>query len=147
MMDLEHRQADLEFAKATTLPERVDEPPPDRGPGPRLLSASTIKGDAIINFDNETLGHVEEVMLDTEVGRIAYVVMASGGFLGLGERLFAIPWSSLRLDPDRECLVLDMAKSRFDAVQGFDKNHWPDMAQHEWQLDLHRHYGARPYWD
>ena len=117
-----------------------------RGPGPRLLTANTLQGNRIINPADQTLGHVEEIMLDTERGRIAYVVMASGGFLGLGERLFAIPWAALTLDPDRQCFLLDASKDHFDHAPGFDKHHWPSMADRGWHEDVHEYYSARPYW-
>ena len=127
-----------------TFPET---PMSNRGPGPRLLTASTLTGDRVINKLDETLGHVEEIMLDTAQGRIAYAVMSSGGFLGLGERLFAIPWSALILDPDRECFIMDASKEQFDNAPGFDKSHWPSMADRSWHDTVHTHYSARPYWE
>jgi len=61
------------------------------GPGPRVMSASTLEGDEVLNRQGEKLGKVEEIMLDVPTGRIAYAVLASGGFLGIGDKLFAIP--------------------------------------------------------
>ncbi|MCO5381646.1 MAG: PRC-barrel domain-containing protein [Methanosarcina barkeri] len=59
---------------------------------PQFLSASTIKGDKVVNRAGEDLGKIEELMIDLEDGRVAYAVLSFGGFLGMGNKLFAIPW-------------------------------------------------------
>ncbi|MDN3920669.1 PRC-barrel domain-containing protein [Roseateles violae] len=120
---------------------------PTNGPGPRLLTASMLKGNKVVNLQDETLGSIEEIMLDVQRGRVAYAVMVSGGFLGIGERFFAVPWAVLTLDPDRQCFVMDAGSDYFDNAPGFDKNHWPSQAQREWHEEIHRHYRIRPYWD
>lgn len=117
------------------------------GPGPRLMTASTLEGDKVINRQGEDLGEIDEIMLDVPRGRIAYAVMASGGFLGMGNKLFAIPWSALTLDTDNKCFVLDVDKQRLESAPGFDKDNWPSMADREFGSRIHRYYGARPYWE
>lgn len=119
----------------------------DSGPGPRLMTASTLTGDKVVNRDGETLGSIDEIMLDVSLGRIAYAVMAAGGFMGLGEKLFAIPWSALTLDTERKRFVLDASKDTFRNAPGFDKDHWPEDADPTWHQSVHRHFGSRPYWD
>jgi hypothetical protein len=79
-----------------------------------LASAGGLKGMRIVNLRHELLGRLEEILLDVQHGRIAYAVMGAGGFLGLGERFFAIPWAALVMDPQGECLVLDVARERFE---------------------------------
>lgn len=117
------------------------------GPGPRLMTADTLTGNKVVNQQNETLGTVQDIMLDVPRGRIAYLVMSSGGFLGLGDRLFAIPWSVLVLDTDRKCFVLDARKSTFENAPGFDKNHWPSLAdEDDWHKRVHGHFNADPDW-
>lgn len=119
----------------------------DSGPGPRLMTASTLTGDKVINRSGETLGDIDEIMLDVPRGRIAYAVMSAGGVLGVGEKLFAIPWQALVLDTDRHCFVLDVPKERFKDAPGFDKDHWPEQADEQWHRDLHAYYGAAVYWE
>lgn len=119
----------------------------NEGPGPRIMSASTLEGDEIVNTRGEKLGDLEEVMLDVATGRIAYAVLASGGFLGMGEKLFAIPWSALTLDPENKCFILDVDKERLEQAPGFDKDHWPAMADRSWAAQVHTYYGTRPYWE
>jgi sporulation protein YlmC with PRC-barrel domain len=119
----------------------------NEGPGPRLMTASTLEGDDIVNRQGDTLGELEEIMLDVSTGRIAYAVMSAGGFLGMGDKLFAIPWSALTLDPENHCFILDADKERFENAPGFDKDHWPSMADATWATQVHSYYGQRPYWE
>ena len=117
------------------------------GPGPRLMTASTLTGDRVINRSGDTLGVVEEIMIDVPRGRVAYAVMSAGGVLGIGQKLFAIPWHALVLDTDRHCFVLDAAIDRFKDAPGFDKAHWPEQADEQWHRDLHAYYRAPLYWE
>ena len=119
------------------------------GPGPELLTARTLTGNEVFNRTGDKLGVVDEIMLDVQSGRIAYAVLASGKFLGLGGKLFAIPWSSLELDADRKCFVMDASKERFEDAPGFDKDRWPSYASDsQWHRDVHAHYGAsKHFWD
>ena len=97
-------------------------------PGTFLMACSALAGDAIVNLAGEQLGTLEHVMLDVVTGRIAYGVLARGGVLGLGARLFAVPWPALVLDVERQCFVLDVALERLRRAPGFDREHWPAMA-------------------
>ena len=116
-------------------------------PGPRVMASSTLEGDDVVNRQGEKLGKIEEIMLDVPTGRIAYAVLASGGFLGIGDKLFAIPWRSLTLDPENKCFILDIATDRLEQAPGFDKDHWPSMADETWAQALHTYYRVRPYWE
>jgi sporulation protein YlmC with PRC-barrel domain len=117
------------------------------GPGPQVMAASTLEGDNVFNRADEELGEIKEFMIDVPSGRVAYAVMSAGGFLGMGDRLFAIPFGALTLDTDGKRFILDVAKERMKNAPGFDKDHWPSMADTTWGGDVHRYYGVRPYWD
>lgn len=117
------------------------------GPGRRLMNSGTLCSARVVNRRGELLGTVSELLLDVERGCIAYVVMAYGGFMGLGERLFALPWRALELDADHNALILDAERSSFDTAPAFDKEHWPSTPDAQWHRDVHRHYGSTPYWD
>jgi hypothetical protein len=86
-------------------------------------------------------------MLDVPSGRVAYAVLSSGGFLGIGDKLFAIPWSALTLDADNKCFILNIDKERLKNAPGFDKDHWPSMADQRWATEVHSYYQRRPYWE
>ena len=64
----------------------------------RVLSASTLNGDDVYNPKGEKLGSIKELMLDIENGKVCYAVLSFGGFLSLGEKLFAVPWSARPVD-------------------------------------------------
>ena len=72
----------------------------------RVLAASTLAGDQVQNSAGEDLGKVDEIMIDIPAGKVAYAVLSFGGFLGMGNKLFAVPWSALRLDEDKKHFIL-----------------------------------------
>jgi len=102
------------------------------GPGPRLMGADTLLDSAVVNRQDEDLGTLLEIMLDVRAGNISYAVLSYGGILGIGDKLFAVPWEALSLDTDNHRFILDVAKDRLDAAPGFDKDNWPNMADQTW---------------
>lgn len=111
-----------------------------------VLSAGSMKGDKVQNAKGEDLGDVEEIMIDVSSGRIAYAVLSFGGFLGMGDKLFAIPWEALRLDKENKRFILDVDKETLEAAPGFDKDNWPQFADRNWGAGIYEHYGYDPYW-
>lgn len=117
------------------------------GPGPEVMAASSMQGEYVVNTRDESVGEILDIMIDVPSGRVAYAVLSFGGVLGIGDKLFAIPWSALVLDADRQCFVLDIDKERLKAAPGFDKDHWPSMADPGWAADVHAFYQSHPYWE
>jgi sporulation protein YlmC with PRC-barrel domain len=113
----------------------------------RVLSASTLAGDQVQNSAGEDLGKVDEIMIDIPSGKVAYAVLSFGGFLGMGNKLFAVPWSALRVDEDKKHFVLDVDKKKLENAPGFDKDNWPDMADLTWGTGIFSYYGVVPYWE
>jgi sporulation protein YlmC with PRC-barrel domain len=113
-----------------------------KGPGPELMGADKLIGDHVHNLQNEHLGEIKEIMLDMRTGKIAYAVMASGGVLTIGEKLFAVPWEALTLDTVNKRFTLNIDKERIEAAPGFDKDDWPDMANQTWASQVHSYYGT-----
>jgi sporulation protein YlmC with PRC-barrel domain len=113
----------------------------------RVLSASTLKGDSVRNSAGEDLGKIDQIMIDIPTGQVAYAVLSFGGVLGIGDKLFAVPWSSLTVDEDEQCFILDVDKQTLETAPGFDKDNWPDMADAAWGESIYTHYGATPYWE
>jgi sporulation protein YlmC with PRC-barrel domain len=113
---------------------------------PLALSASTLIGDKVFNYQDEDIGKVEEIMIDIHTGRVAYVVISFGGLLGIGNKLFAVPWAALRVDTDRKCFVMDADKERLQNAPGFDKNNWPETPNGQWYHDVYQYYKQAPYW-
>jgi sporulation protein YlmC with PRC-barrel domain len=114
------------------------------GPGPALMGADTLIGDSVVNAANDDLGDIKEIMLDMQTGQVAYAVLSFGGFLGMGDKLFAVPWQALHLDTVNKRFVLDIEKERLQTAPGFDKDAWPDMADAQWAQHIHSFYGTDP---
>ena len=110
------------------------------GPGPRLMGAGPLMGEDVINSEGEDLGNIKEFILDMETGQVAYAVLSFGGVLGIADKLFAVPLQALTLDTDRKCFVLDVPKERLRNAPGFDKDRWPDMANQQFNDDIHGFY-------
>jgi len=116
------------------------------GPGPEVMAADTLEGDRVVNREGDDLGSIQDIMIDVQRGSVAYAVMSCGGILGIGDKLFAVPWNALTLDADRKCFVLDATKESFERAPGFDKDHWPSMADQQWAGEVHDFYSVHPYW-
>ncbi|MCY1537262.1 PRC-barrel domain protein [compost metagenome] len=110
------------------------------------MAADTLEGNLVLGPGGDKLGKINHIMLDVPRGQIAYAVLSFGGFLGVGTKLFAVPWSALTLDTVRKSFVLGIDKERLEAAPGFDQNHWPSMADPQWATSIHEYYGAPPYW-
>ena len=112
-----------------------------------VLSASTLIGNEVKNPNGENLGEIKEIMLDVEYGSIAYAVLSFGGFLGIGDKLFAIPWEALVLSKVEKCFILDVDKERLKDAPGFDKDNWPKTPDRTFISTVHNYYGFKPYWE
>ncbi len=93
----------------------------ESGPGPRLMGAETLIGNDVYNLQDEDLGDIKEIMLDMESGEVCYAVLSFGGFLGIADKLFAVPWSALKLDTENQRFTLDVDKKSWSRRQGLIK--------------------------
>lgn len=112
-----------------------------------VLSASTLMGDKVVNPQGEHLGEIKELMIDPQTGHVGYAVLSFGGFLGMGDKLFAIPFRALELRPNGKEFVLNVPKDKLKAAPGFNKNEWPKSADRQWGTEIHTFYGTTPYWE
>jgi sporulation protein YlmC with PRC-barrel domain len=112
------------------------------GPGPALMGADTLMGNDVYNKEGEDLGDVKEFMVDMASGTIAYAVLSYGGLLGMGDKLFAVPWTALTLDTANKRFTLGVKKDALKDAPGFDKDHWPSMADSKWATGVHKFYGT-----
>jgi sporulation protein YlmC with PRC-barrel domain len=112
----------------------------------RVLSASTLIGDSVVNGKGEDLGKIEDIMLDLDRGRVSYAVLSFGGFLGVGNKLFAVPWDTLQVDMANKRFRLDLPREKLEAAPGFDKDNWPSASDSNFVTDIYRYYGTPHYW-
>ncbi len=96
----------------------------------KRLTASSIIGDNVENYEGENLGTIDDIMINIQTGKVEYAVIEYGSFLGLGGKMFAIPFDELELDEDRECFVVSRDMNYLKNAPGFDQNHWPDTNDH-----------------
>ena len=101
-----------------------------------------IIGSKVMNLKGETLGKIEDVVVDIDTGRILYAVLDFGGFLGIGDKLFPVPWKSLAALPSEGIFFLDRSKEQLEKAPGFDKNKLPDMGEVHWGTRINQFYQA-----
>jgi sporulation protein YlmC with PRC-barrel domain len=111
----------------------------------RLLRAGYVLKGTVMNTRGQRLGNVEEVVIDAATGQVAYAVLSVGEFLGAGGKLFALPWHALQQSAGLGTFVLDIDKETLQKAPGFDKDHWPNMADPRWQATVHSYYKQQPY--
>ncbi|AHE48506.1 PRC-barrel domain-containing protein [Aeromonas rivipollensis] len=111
--------------------------------GSRVLSASTLNGDDVYDPRGEKLGSIKELMLDIDNGKVCYAVLSFGGFLSLGEKLFAVPWSALKVDTENKRFIMDTTEERMKNAPGFDSDNWPNMADTSWEKSIYSYYDSR----
>jgi sporulation protein YlmC with PRC-barrel domain len=119
---------------------------PDANRPLERLTATSIIGDKVENQDGEDLGRIDNLMINLLTGRVEYVVLEYGSFLGLGGKLFAIPFRELRIAPGRHVFILDRDEEYLKNSPGFDKSHWPDTNDHSYYgtVDSYWGYQATP---
>lgn len=110
-----------------------------------LMSASSLEGENVRNRQGEDLGTIKEIMLDTENQSIAYYVLSFGGIMGLGDDFFAIPPEAMRLDTENKCFILNVDKEKLKQAEGFDKDHWPNLADPTFRKNIYSHYGVQEH--
>jgi len=111
----------------------------------QVQKASKLMGTAVKNLQDEKLGDVKNILVDLASGRIVAMVVSSGGFLGLGDELSAVPPTALRFTTDRATLLLDTTKDKLSSSPHFKANQWPDFNQPSYAADVYRAYKVEPY--
>jgi len=111
-----------------------------------LIRGNTFIGADVQNPQGQNLGDIKDIVIDRVSGRMAYAVVSFGGFLGMGEKLFAVPWGAFSQKADKDTFVLDVDKERLKNAPGFDAHNWPQMASREWVISLYSYYNVPPYW-
>jgi len=103
-----------------------------------VLKASDLIGMNVHGTDGKKLGDIKDLVIDPEEGGVEYAVLEFGGFAGVGDKYFAVPWEALQLDQTNKKLSLDVHKKDLKNAPGFDKNNWPDLSLNE--VDIYEFY-------
>lgn len=116
----------------------------------RGVRASKVLDQNVRTTNDEKLGDIEELVLDSRNSRVAYIVVGTGGFLGMGEKMHAIPWEAARAktrtEKDTDDLIVNVTKERLAKAPEFKKEDWNRMSEAAWMSELYTYYGVRPYW-
>ena len=94
------------------------------------------------NADGKDLGKINDIVIGSQDGKVRYAALSFGGFLGLGDKLFAIPWQSLRMteSDDELYFVLNVSEQKLENAPGFDADKWPDFANTDVTGQFDKHY-------
>ncbi len=117
---------------------------------PRILAVNAILGDTVRNKRGELLGTITDLMIDLRSGQVIYAYVSFGSFgesSDIADKLFAVPFSALELQPDQQSFQLDVDEQKLARAHGFDKNSLPDLTNRAWQAEVHELFGSSPYWE
>jgi sporulation protein YlmC with PRC-barrel domain len=108
----------------------------------KVFRTSTLNGMEVKNQQGESLGKVHELVIDVTTGKVAYAALSHGGVLGIGDKLFAVPFDQFTLKHAEKdtYFLLDMSKEKLAAAPGFDQDKWPDFADANWRQQIDRYY-------
>jgi sporulation protein YlmC with PRC-barrel domain len=107
-----------------------------------VLKANDLIGMKVEGTDGKTLGDIKDLVIDPMDGDIDYVVLDYGGFFGVSDKYFAVPWDALRFSDDRKKVLLDVTKKDLKQAPGFDKKHWPDLSSQDQTILIYEFYGV-----
>src|ERR1700690_3068253 len=96
------------------------------------VKASKVMGMDVVDPKGENLGEFKEIVIDPKTGKVAYAVVSFGGFIGMGEKLLAIPFGAFKYNEKDNRYVLNESKERLQSAPGIDPDHWPSMADESW---------------
>lgn len=110
-----------------------------------VSKASSLIGKHVTNLQGKDLGEIKDLVVNWRGGGyIEYAVLSFGGFLGLGDKYFAVPWGAMVLSNDKEHFILNVKEERLKDAPGFDKDNWPDMSGSDWALVISQFYDLEP---
>jgi sporulation protein YlmC with PRC-barrel domain len=115
-------------------------------PASTHVRSSYVIGATVKNMQGDKLGDIKELVFDVPTGKITYAALDFGGFLGIGDKLFAVPWNQLQERQDKDGnvhFVMNVTKTRLQNAPGFDKNHWPDFADQEFGRSVTNYYAPQ----
>jgi sporulation protein YlmC with PRC-barrel domain len=99
-----------------------------------------IIGSGVINLEGERIGTIDDLVVDIDTGNVMYAAIKSGGFLGFGEKLFAVPWQSLTAVPTDGIFILDQSKAKLKKASSFYPSDWPDVGDKSWGAGIYEFF-------
>ncbi|MCO6047963.1 PRC-barrel domain-containing protein [Aeoliella sp. ICT_H6.2] len=117
----------------------------DRSRPQHVVRASNVIGHNIVNPQGDDVGEINDLVLDPTNGQIRYAAVTYGGFVGIGDKLFAVPWQAFQCRPDSEnsgefIVTLDVTQQQLEGAEGFDQDNWPNFADPNFTQDIDKRY-------
>ncbi len=109
----------------------------------KLHRVTKIIGTEVRNTRGEKIGDIKDLIIDRN-GNVSHAVVSTGGFLGIGDRLHAVPWNMVQATAGRDFRVLDIDKNRLKNAPNFDPQNWPNVIDERWAEENNRHYQPAP---
>lgn len=101
----------------------------------KVCTGSDLVGMTVKNSEGESLGTINDAVVDLKSGKIRYVAVSFGGFAGIGDKLFAVPYKAVSVHKgDSPYVEFDVTEKTLSSAQGFDQNHWPDFGDAKWVM-------------
>ena len=86
------------------------------------------------------------MVLDLDSGCVAFAVLSVGGFLGVGNKDFAVPWPVLSPSLSEKRFTTGITHNQLENAPPFDKANWLERVNRSWLENMYGHYGQPPYW-
>ena len=108
----------------------------------KIFRVSKVIGMPVKTAEGDKLGEIEDVAVNIETGQVAYVVLSFGGFFGLANKWFAVPWAEFSLvnDERENYFTIETTKDKLEKLPGFDKEDWPDLVNSDWDKLVEEHH-------
>src|SRR5262249_54473602 len=121
----------------------------DSVPTESIHRASEVTGMTVKDTSGKDLGTVKDIVLDLGTGKVRYLALQYGGWLGLGSKLFAVPIEHFQVhryqDSNKYYLTVNISENTLKSAPGFDSNNWPDFAtDSQWHQKIREHYQNVP---
>ena len=111
-----------------------------------LIASDKVEGTPVRRSDGEMIGTIERVMIEKRSGKVAYAVMSFGGFMGLGEDYYTLPWSVLKYNTQLDAYELNLTEDQLRGAPRRNPEGRDASYDREWEEHVHRYYNATPYW-
>lgn len=112
----------------------------------RLMSAEQIQGARVATRNGEDLGKIDDILIDASTAQVVYAILSHGGLIGIGHKLFAVPWDVLSFSAEHDAYLIDIAEEKLKNAPGFDAANPQDMADPRWAKPVHDYYGSKASW-
>jgi sporulation protein YlmC with PRC-barrel domain len=110
----------------------------------QCVSSNDVQGTEVYGADGAHIGEIDHLVIDKVSGRVAYAVMSFGGFLGMGESHYPVPWATLHYDTSLGGFRTNLTEQQLRDAPALKDNSWQDR---DWETRTHRHYGTPGYWE